>query len=344
MVQPMVDLNYFGAPGIAEARFLARALADQPYTSSGHWRTNADIATLVEFLTGIEDRPADVQAQHTSCSGGTTEVVGDGWAALAYSDGTSWRVQVTSAEGMDFATTLVAAAGELAGPPPRGEAGTIPLTVWTESPMGGGARRYTQAKVGPWAEVADNYPGEVREQLNQLAAGLPDPDTGGLVVFCGPAGTGKTRATEALIASWCDDADISLVVDADRLLGSASYLADVISDSGDRRHVIIVEDGDAMMAKPTKGNEKKPEVAKLLNVADGLLGRCAGSGGTLWVLTANLDLDDIASYVTRPGRAAAVVPFRHFTAEEATAWAASRGVERSFEAETTLAELYAGGR
>lgn len=338
MVQPMVDLNYFGTGGIAEARFAARGLAEQPYTSSGHWRTNANLAGLVDFLTALDDRPAEVQSQHSSCGGSSVEVVGDGWAAYMSSDGTRWSVQVTSADSMDFATTLIAAAADLAGPPPRGEAGTIPLTVWTESPMGGGARRYTQAKVGPWGDVADNYPGEVREQLNQLAAGLPDPDAGGLVVFCGPAGTGKTRATEALIASWCEHADISLVVDADRLLGSASYLADVISDSGDQRHVIIVEDGDAMMGV----GEKKPEVAKLLNVADGLLGRCAGSGGTLWVLTANLDESDVASYVKRPGRAAAVVPFRHFTAEEATAWAASRGVERSFEAETTLAELYAG--
>lgn len=338
MVQPMVDLNYFGASGIGDARFTARALAEQPYVSSGRWRTNTDIGTLVEFLTTIEGRPAEVQAQHSSCDGTGLEVVGSGWAAWMASDGTRWNLQVSSADSMEFATTLIAAAADLAGPPPRGEAGTIPLTVWTESMMGGGARRYTHAKVGPWAEVADNYPGEVREQLNQLASGLPDLDAGGLVVFCGPAGTGKTRATEALIASWCDDADISLVVDADRLLGSAAYLADVISDSGDRRHVIIVEDGDAMMGV----GEKKPEVAKLLNVADGLLGRCAGSGGTLWVLTANLDEPDVASYVKRPGRAAAVVPFRHFTAEEAAAWAASRGVERTFEAETTLAELYAG--
>lgn len=339
MVQPTLDVRWFNPLATPHARFAARSLADQAYTCSEDWVTTEPLAIAVDLL-----KAQGGEVRSSSCAHGIdlVEVVGDTWAVLIQAGPRAWEASATSTAGHDSARRLIDALAILAGPPPAPTSGSIPLTVWSENLVsGGGSRRWSEARVGAWSAVADNYPGEIRDQLAALAAGIPSIDQGGLVVFCGAAGTGKTRATEALIHAWASQgAEVSLVVDPDRLLASATYLADVISAASDKRHVVIVEDGDAMMA----AGPKQASVQKLLNVADGLLGRCAGSEGTLWVLTANLAAVKIAPYLTRPGRAAAVVEFRAFDPAEATTWAGARGIDGDFDQSATLAELYAALR
>lgn len=339
MVQPMIDINYFGANGVPSARFAAEALDRKRSAASARFRTDEPAGIVLPMLAAIG---GELRSE-TSGHGARCIEVGcdDGdWSVLVHADDGRWSVTASAADHAK-ASQLVDALAILAGPPPTVVDGCVSLAVWTESTMGGGSTRYSKARVGAWSDVADNYPGEVGAQLAGLAEQMPDPSAGGIIVFCGEPGTGKTRAVEALIASWATSADVSLVVDADRLLSSAAYLADVLSHSGDQPHVVVVEDVDDLIAVPQAGKAKRPEAAKLLNVADGLLGRCAGSGGTLWVLTANLPVDGVADYIRRPGRAAAVVPFRKFSIDEATAWAESRGVAAPVDRDMSLAELFA---
>lgn len=334
-----IDLTRVGNGGGVTARFRDRAVEEHLFTASGCFRTEEPGQLAVDLLTSAPFA-GEITSVHNGPYGTITEIAAEEWAALVEGyDGDEWDVEVSSAASLAVAQKVLAAVRELAPAPAARLDGSIPLSVWSESLMGGGARRHARAHVGGWTQVAANYPGEVGGQLATLAATLPARDAGGLVVFCGTAGTGKTRAVEAMLASWCATADIGLVVDADRLLGSAAYLADVMASAGERRQVVVVEDCDDLIAK----GPKSPAAAKLLNVADGLLGRCSGSAGTLWVLTANLEADQIADYMTRPGRAAAVVPFRSFTAEEATAWHATRGVELEVTCDVALASLYNPG-
>lgn len=250
----------------------------------------------------------------------------DGWwnfrvAARTEKDGVRLRDMITT----------------LAGEAPILEPDAISMSIWTEHPMGGGLERYGRMKVGPWTEVMGNYPASVRERLESLAANLPDRSEGGIVIFGGKAGTGKTRAIEALCHAWARDAKLGVIVDSDRMLGSASYMTDVITSAGtDRRQVIVAEDADDMVFN----GPKSAETSKLLNIADGLVGRLAGAG-TLFVITANLPMDQIAPYITRPGRAAAAIEFEPFGPDEAAGWFSDRGVEFDPDGEMTLAEMFA---
>ena len=213
----------------------------------------------------------------------------------------------------------------------------VSMTIWSEHPMGGGLARYGTMRVGVWDEVMANYTAATREALESLAVKLPSREAGGIVVLGGPAGTGKTRAIEALCHAWAGEASLGVVVDSDRMLGSAAYLTDVITAAGpEHRQVIVAEDVDDMV----KDGPKSHQTSKLLNIADGLVGRLAGAG-TLFVLSANLPLADIASYIKRPGRAAAAIEFELFSPDEANAWLAERGVEHEVEGQMSLAEMFA---
>lgn len=212
----------------------------------------------------------------------------------------------------------------------------VSMTIWSEHPMGGGHARYGSMRVDPWQSAMANYPAATRSQIESLADGLPDKSDGGLVVFGGPAGTGKTRAIEALCHAWAGDATLGVVVDSDKLLASAAYLTDVITAAGpDSRQVIVAEDADEMICDGPKSHL----TSKLLNIADGLVGRLAGAG-TLFVVSANLPMDKIAPYITRPGRCAAAVEFELFSPADASAWLADRGVEVDVDEHMTLAQMF----
>lgn len=320
-----------------------------PFATEGSWRTNTPGEDAIAVLTTAE-AGGQLKARWKDRHGcGASQIDGKGWSAYFHSWEGGWGLSIA---GTDFAKIdkLLAGVEAMAGPPPTYNSGRVPLTVWTYNPMtGGGRTRYTSAAVGDWANVEANYPGEVRASMAQLAAGLPDPDKGGLVVLGGQAGTGKTRGIEGLISKWSQDAEVSVVVDPDKLLDNSTYLVDVLSYESEKRHVVIVEDADDLLA----AGDKTPAAARVLNVADGILGRCGGMSGVLLVFTANLMLTQkaaqeighdrwIADYMTRPGRAAAAIEFRAFTADEATSWAVGRNLERTFTEGRTLAELYAG--
>lgn len=258
------------------------------------------------------------------------------WILVSEASDGYWGLSVaaTSPELLDRITEMITI---LAGESNNMEANEISMAIWSEHPMGGGSRRWGAMKVGVWDEVMGNYTEKTRSSLEALAANLPDRSQGGLIVFGGPAGTGKTRAIEALCHAWAPHASLGVVVDSDRMLCSASYLADVMTAAGvDQRQVIIAEDVDEMVAVGPKSHE----TAKLLNIADGLVGRLCGAG-TLIVLTANLALEEIAPYVTRPGRAASVIEFEAFSPEEAAGWFGSRGVTHEVTGPMSLAEMFA---
>lgn len=262
---------------------------------------------------------------------------GDWYAALDIMPG--WWSANVAAKSDKALKAAMKFLDTLAGPPrPLGN-DEVSMSVWSEHPMGGGQERYATMKVGVWGDVADNYPSTTRAALEGLAERLPEKGQGGLVVLCGHAGTGKTRAIEALAAAWAAEARLGVVVDSDRLLGSASYLADVLVAAGDRRQVIVAEDVDELVVTGPKSHE----TSKLLNIADGIVGRLAGAG-TLFVLTANLPQAEIASYVTRKGRAAATVEFELFDHESANQWLETRKAEARVEPKEeggySLADLY----
>jgi hypothetical protein len=221
---------------------------------------------------------------------------------------------------------------------PRAEATEehkIPVRFWADDTW-----RSRSIKVRPWAEIAGNYPPTVGLELSRLFAATFVPADGGrLLLWHGPPGLGKTHALRALGWEWHDWCDLDYVTDPEAFFGSAEYMLDVLLDHEDdeRWRLLVLEDTGELLSADAKERTGQG-LSRFLNVADGVLGQ----GLKLLVLvTTNEEVRALHHAVARPGRCAAVVEFRPFTAAEAAAWLEQRGIDAPDAQPTTLAELYA---
>jgi ATP-dependent 26S proteasome regulatory subunit len=107
--------------------------------------------------------------------------------------------------------------------------------------------------------------------------------------------------------------------------------------SDERWRLLVLEDAGELlgMAAPA---EVGRGFARLLNIADGLLGQGTKA---LILVTTNEPLGKLHPAALRPGRAMAAVEFAPMRATEAAEWLASRGLERELDAPATIAELHA---
>ena len=192
-----------------------------------------------------------------------------------------------------------------------------------------------------WESIDQNYPGEVRTKIGALTALERPENSGRLILWHGPSGTGKTTAIRSLARHWQTWCDATYVIDPEQLFGNAGYLHDIVTDNiygrdrdSDRWQLIITEDSDEYL-RSTARSEAGAALGRLLNLTDGILGQDLR---TIIMLTTNEDINRLHPALVRPGRCLAEIYFRPFSPAEAAEWlpdGASRPV-----ADTTLAELF----
>ena len=194
-----------------------------------------------------------------------------------------------------------------------------------------------------WAEIRGNYSAGARSALDDLMAAR-GPGPGGLLLWHGEPGTGKSYALRALAREWRGWCDTHFVTDADAFLGGqTSYLLSALLRSNrgvageDRWRLVVLEDAGELLAADARAVAGQG-LSRLLNLADGLL----GEGLRVVVLvTTNEPLRRLHPAVVRPGRTWAEVEFGELGAEEASGWLAGRGCDAGVERATSLAELFA---
>lgn len=169
----------------------------------------------------------------------------------------------------------------------------------------------------PWSDVRDLYPASVAAALDELVQHKAVVDESRRVILWhGAPGTGKTTAVRALLQAWRGWADGMVVSDPEDLLKDGRYLRRLLLDAGDdeaRWQLIILEDAESLLRKD---GASSAAMAKLLNLADGLLGqglRC------LFLLTTNEPLTAIHPALVRPGRCLAQIEFGPLSATHAGA-------------------------
>ncbi len=213
--------------------------------------------------------------------------------------------------------------------PPRAGMGQVDV-CFTDNEAGS---RYVAVDVRAWEDIAGNYSPAVRATLTTLTEHRAvASEARRLVLWHGAPGTGKTSAVRALLHSWQPWADAVVVNDPEALLGDSRYLRRVVLDQDDdanRWKLIVLEDAEALLRKDTGGRG----MAKLLNLADGLLGqglRC------LWLITTNEEIGALHPALVRPGRCLARLEFGALPAAQAAAL-----LGRPVTGPMTLAEVFA---
>lgn len=229
--------------------------------------------------------------------------------------------------------------------------GFVPCQLWSSTGNGAGSQDHEVPAVR-WKGVRRNYSGSTVKAMDWLV-GLQTPTTvrGRLLLWHGPAGTGKTTAATCLMTEWLPWCDTHIVTDPEQFFMAPDYLLEVSRRNGRMGldeplprmdeawpklwKLIICEDADEYLRSDAR-QRSGPALGRLLNLTDGLMGR--GSDAIV-LLTTNDDLGRLHPAVTRPGRCMADVDFPALTASEAAAWCPPGVTAPSGGA--TIAELFA---
>lgn len=194
-----------------------------------------------------------------------------------------------------------------------------------------------------WPEIRDNYSAPTRDALDELMAAC-EPGPGGLLLWHGEPGTGKSYALRALAREWRGWCDTHFITDADAFLGGQTgYLLSALLRSnrgarGEHRwRLVVLEDAGELLAADARAVAGQG-LSRLLNLSDGLL----GEGLRVVVLvTTNEPLRRLHPAVVRPGRTWAEVEFGELTVDEANVWLEKHGIGSTSNCARPLAELFA---
>jgi len=222
----------------------------------------------------------------------------------------------------------------------------VPITFWALDPEKFPKAIMRKLEAPEWSELNGNYNGTVIEGMEKLLA-LQECPKERLILWHGPAGTGKTHALRALVRQWLPWCDAAFITDAERFVGgggSPTYLFDVAnfsggrvaSDSQKRSKLIILEDAGELMtteARTTTGQG----LSRLLNLTDGLLGQGLN---VMVLITTNEPLSSMHPAIVRPGRCLCEMEFGALEPDTANWWLRDHGCQEIVEKETTLAQLF----
>ena len=184
-----------------------------------------------------------------------------------------------------------------------------------------------------WTTIASNYAASTRGPLSHLHGFARPRNSGKLVLWHGPPGTGKTTALRSLFRSWSEWCDAHYVADPEALFADPEYILKLLAPAGDgeessfttraqarkgrdRFRLVVAEDSDEFLRASAR-RDAGASLGRLLNVTDGVLGQ---GSDTIILLTTNEEIGRLHPALVRPGRCLAAVAFTEFSPAEAAEW------------------------
>ena len=170
-------------------------------------------------------------------------------------------------------------------------------------------------------------------EVNDKIVDFLNSDKTGLVILHGKPGTGKTFYIQHLL----QHIDKRLVYVPAHLIGSLSDPEFLDFMLENRNLVLIIEDAEEAVTKRGDTDSHKTAVSNLLNLTDGILGKCIR---VKTVCTFNTEIGNIDPALLRKGRLAAQHEFLPLSAEDANIVLRNLGIDKTVSEPMTLGDLY----
>jgi hypothetical protein len=326
-------LGQVGSYNIAEQLFWDRYLADQALEVRSYgWSSN---------VIGNPDLLPKGTVVRTG--GGAFTVVGqqDGLQFMVmFHDPNNWYVVVASSRGREACDTFVDQIREIA-PEIEERDDAVPISFWSLNSHGDPTTTIRMIEAHKWDAIRDNYPIDVRADLDALMKVQAPERSGKLVLWHGPPGTGKTNCIRALADEWRGWCSVDYVVDPEQLFRQAHYMMSaLVNNTGnvfnnpkksERWRLVVIEDSGDFLREDAH-DRTGWGFGRLLNLTDGLVGQ----GLKLIILiTTNEPFTDLHPAISRSGRCLAHLHFSEFPAPEASKWLDEKVYDKM-----TLAAMY----
>lgn len=223
----------------------------------------------------------------------------------------------------------------------------IELRFWFGGSEGRAHFQLKRAAVRNVSEVSDVLSTSAASALSQLAD--DGWKRGGIHVWHGPPGCGKTTAIQALAHAWRDHLVPDVVLDPEIMLSGTQYLMRVLASPNSPRlkslkvtvprRLIVLEDAGEFVGIDAR-EQTGSGISRLLNMSDGMF----GNGRTpIVIITTNEPVAMLHPAILRPGRCRSVVEFGPVPKAQAQAWLAKQGhvAGNSPNRDMSIAELAA---
>lgn len=308
-------------------------------------------------VESVVDKGCELVEHTNGHSGRTTAVFSfpDGLMLFETKAGDGYTHVGAWAETPQAAADICAVGMSLVQQSVRTECGglsNVPLMVWSSSSEYGANNTRISIHAPSWTDIQTNYSATTRAALSGvMGQRTPSTISGGIGVWYGQPGTGKTTALRALCQEWAGRASIEIVMDATEFfVGESDVLRELLlhrdeqseqrrgqGQPDDKLRLLVFEDAGEFVTEDARV-EVGRGLGRLLNVTDGLI----GDGLNLAVLiTTNEPLKKLHPAIRRPGRCWSRIEFGALSAEESNDWFQHMDSNLSVDTPTTLANAYA---